>query len=146
MNKWQKWSIGWLSSYLCLNACADNVGADLGSYTSALNNAYKVATDDYVAGNSVFTERHYGMTRTGAGWKTWHVTQKGWAVFSDVGVLYHGRTTISLADTRCILSYGDTTENCPGGGPGEVGRGTVHNTPGRSASLPVFNIGISYRF
>jgi len=146
MSKWQKWSIGWLSSCICLTALAENGGDDLTQYGSAQSNAYKLAMAGTVYGTGANIDNHSGATNTAFGWKSLRVTKKGWGVFSDIGVLYRGRTTISLNNTNCVLSHMDASNSCQNSDQDVSNRGIVHINGSRSTSLPVFNVGINYRF
>ena len=66
-------------------------------------------------------DQHSLAPYLGLGWTSRNVHKKGWALLSDFGVLYRGRTTFSLTNTNCLLNNGGGPGVCQGFDYGSAG-------------------------
>ena len=82
----------------------------------------------------------------GLGWTTQKAKTRGWRMTSDLGILYRGRTTLSLNNTNCLMSNVGAFSMCQGFDYGNPGVNMVDARNGLMRYVPVLRAGISYLF
>jgi hypothetical protein len=82
----------------------------------------------------------------GLGWASRKIQKKGWAVLSDVGMLYRGRTTLSLTNTNCLLNNVGALGMCQGFDYGSAGAIMNDGRNNVTRYVPVLRAGVSYLF
>jgi len=105
---------------------------------SAPENATPVFLDTV---NNVTVSPYLGM-----GWKTRHARKKGWAFSSDVGVMYHGRSTVSLENASCLILNSGAFGMCQNADGGSAGGVIVDTHTNGLNYVPVLRAGVSYVF
>jgi hypothetical protein len=82
----------------------------------------------------------------GLGWKTRQVKKRGWGFSSDIGVLYHGRSTVSLDNASCLIANSGAVGVCQNADNGAAGGTMIDLRTGGMNYVPVLRAGVSYVF
>ncbi len=82
----------------------------------------------------------------GLGWASRKIQKKGLRLVSDIGVLYRGRTTLSLTNTSCLLNNIGALGVCQGFDYGSAGAIMNDGRNNFMRYVPVLRAGFSYLF
>ena len=115
--------------------------------TSAMQASLTRSAAPLTAGAATNTADLRNMTPyLGLGWASRKIQKKGWQLVSDIGMLYRGRTTLSLTNTSCVLNNVGALNVCQGFDYGSAGPTINDGRNNVTRYVPVLRAGISYLF
>jgi hypothetical protein len=109
-------------------------------------NAVKGASTYLANGATAAFDNLAAAPYLGLGWKTKLVKKKGWRFSTDVGVLYHGKNTVSLTNAGCLIANSGAIGLCQNADNGYPGGGMTDARANGLNYVPVFRAGVSFVF